>query len=204
MKRQKLDAEPGTGHLRATSENPGLEIANASALPNTGSPSSPDDTLRERYLQTYFKPKINVVLQNHWKSRYIKGMPDWSRVAKRLKGVSVNTISTLRHDYHEGWKTWDGSAFTELADPLRNSAVSANIKAEPASPPAAVDSHSPVASEAQVKLSFSHKVKVNAKPKARKAKPTEDYNPEDGEYTASKTVSTISSLPSLSSSLARR
>lgn len=202
MKRQKVDAE----RLGVTSEVPGLEIANASPLPNTGSPSSSDDSLRERYLQTYFKPKINVVLQNHRKSRYVKGMPDWSTVAKRLKGVSVNTISTLRHDYHEGWKTWDGSSFTELADTLQNSAVSANIKAEPASTilvPAAVTPNSPVASEPQVKRSSGHKAKANSKPKARKTKPTEDYDPEDGEYTAAKTVSTISSLPAISSSLAR-
>lgn len=200
MKRQKLDAESGTGRLGATSEVPGLEIANASPLPNTGSPSSSDDTFRERYLKTYFKPKINVVLQNHRKSRYVKGMPDWSTIAKRLKGVSVNTISTLRHDYHEGWKIWDGSSFTELADPLQNSAVSANIKAETAS---TILAPAAVTSEPQVKLSLGHKAKANAKPKARKTKPTEDYNPEDGEYTAVKTVSTISSLPSLSSSLAR-
>ncbi|KAF7507969.1 hypothetical protein GJ744_009866 [Endocarpon pusillum] len=189
VKRQKLDAEPGTGRLGATSEVPGLEIAYASPLANTGSPCSSDDTLRERYLQTYFKPKINVVLQNHRKSRYVKGMPDWSTIAKRLKGVSVNTIRTLRHNYHEGWKTWDGSSFTELDDPLQKSAVSANIKAEPASPlaTAAVTPNSPVASEPPVKLSFSHKAKANAQPKARKAKPTEDYNAEDGEYTAAKT-----------------
>ncbi|ERF70145.1 hypothetical protein EPUS_00332 [Endocarpon pusillum Z07020] len=159
------------------------EIANASPLANTASPSSSDDNLRERYLQTYFKPKINVVLQNHRKSRYVKGMPDWSTIAKRLKGVSVNTISALRHDYHEGWKTWDGSSFTELANTFQNSAVSANIKAEPLAT-AAVTPNAPVASEPPVKPSFSPKAKAKARPKARK---TEDYDPEDGEYTAAKT-----------------
>ena len=202
MKRQKIDTEPGRGRIHATSKNSGSEIANGTPLPDTVSPSSPNEPLRERYLQTYFKPKVNAVLQDHRKSRILKDMPNWSRIARRLKGVSVNMISTLRRDYHEGWKTWDGSAFTELAKPLQNNTVSADIKAEPASPtlvPAVATPSSPVAAKPQIKLNIAHKAKANAKPKARKTKPTEDYNPEDGEYTASKTVSTMSFLPFLPS-----
>ncbi len=202
VKRQKVDTEAWTGHLPATSQNPVWEKANAIPMLNTGSPSSADDTLRERYLQTYFKPKVNSVLQDYRKSRYIKGVPDWSGIAKRLKGVSVNTISNLRDDYHEGWKTWDGSAFTELAGSHSNNVVPTNIKEQPASPttaPVFLPPSSAVASRSQVKLNLGHNAKANVKPKTRRAKPTEDYNPEDGEYTATKTVRTTSSLPSLHS-----
>lgn len=179
-------------------------MTEAGPLPNTVSPSSPDDTFRERYLQTYLKPKVNVVLQNHQKSRYVKDMPDWSRIAKRLERVSVNTISTLRHDYYEGWKTWDGSPFRHLAETLPTNAVSANIKAGPVSrrsAPAAVDPNSPIASKPHVKLNLGHKAKANTKSKARKAMPAEEYNPEDGEYTASKSVSIMSSTSSMPSIL---
>ncbi len=127
----------------------------------------------------------------------MKDVPDWSRIAKRLKGVSINTISTLRDDYHEGWKTWDGHPFTEPPESLQSKAVSANIKAEHASPtlaPAAVAPGSPIASKPHIKPNFGHKAKANTKPKARKATPAEDYNPEDGEYTASTTVSTTSTM----------
>ncbi len=202
LKRRKIDTEDGTGRLSSTIRTPGSEITNASPLPNTVSTSSPDDTLQGRYLQTYFKPKVNVVLQKHRRSRYMKGVPDWSRIAYRLKGVSVNTISILRHDYHEGWKTWDGDPFTHSAEFLQNKTVSADMKAEPASPalaPATVPPSSPIASKPHVKLNSGHKAKANTKPKAKKAMQAENYNPEDGEYTAAKTVSTISPTPSSSS-----
>ncbi len=195
VKRRKTDTEDETGRLPTTIEKSGSGLNNAAPLPNTVPPSSPDNTLQIRYLQTYFKPKVNVVLQNHYKSRYVKGVPDWSKIANRLRGVSINTISTLRLDYHEGWKTWDGAPFDE---PLQNRTVAANSEAEPASPtlaPAAVPASSPIASKPHVKLNVGDKAKANTKAKARKTVPAEDYNSEDGEYTAKKTVCTISTMP---------
>jgi hypothetical protein len=141
---------------------------------------------QEQYLQTFFKAQLNSVLRQHGKSRFNKLPPGWSSIAKRLVGVSINTMSTLRHDFHHGWENWDGSEFSTLPKSLRNSSGSKgnnnnnnNIQSDPAT-------STPFIPE----LKFKPLVRADDTVKVSRSKTLkEDYHPEDGEYTAAKSVS---------------
>jgi hypothetical protein len=149
---------------------------------------------QEQYLQTYFKNEVNAVLREHSKPPYRKLPPDWSSIAKRLEGVSINTMSTLRHDFHHGWQNWAGSEFSKLHESLQNNSSgggggggsSSSKEDGKQSAPATLTPKLP-------KLKFKTIVKVKTKAKASSRTPKEDYHPEDGEYTAAKSVSKISS-----------
>jgi hypothetical protein len=147
-------------------------------------PSSSDEIRREAYRTTFFKAQVNAVLKNHRRPQIKKALPEWATLENRLRqgGLSVKAISVLRHDFHEGWKTWTGTPFTELPESLRST-----YKPQQETSPlflhkSNIDSSSP-----------SRKVKLNGpKPlsdsKTRRRE-TIDYDSADDEYTASKTVS---------------
>ena len=173
-----------TADVPATNDLFKSETSNSRPSPDVTLPSLPNHALRERYLETIFKARLNAVLKTHKKTPYRKALPDWSSIAKRLSGVSIKNISTLRSDFHHGWEKWNSSAFTELPDALQNS-NSSSAKDKPKTEPALL-TRPPTVPKSQSKLPFPPK----AKPKAKKrAKAAETYDSADGEWTAAKTVS---------------
>ncbi len=173
----------------ASNELSNSEVRDLPSVPRQDVAPSLHDAVREQYWQIFFKAQVNAVLRDHRKSQYRKNLPDWPMIAKRLRGVSVNTISTLRDNFNEGWKTWDGSAFSELPEALQNSTEKDKIQVEPASPkPAYVARQSSAFTNGPPK--DKDPPKRNPKPRAKNLISHEEYHSDDGEYTAAKTVST--------------
>ena len=146
-------------------------MVNDASLPN-----------QEQYRNTYFKNEVNAVLREHAKSQYRKLPPDWSSIAKRLEGVSINTMSTLRHDFHNGWQNWDGNEFSKLPESLQNNSGSGSKEDKKQPELATLTPKIP-------KVILKTVARANAKLKSIPKTPKEDYHPEDGEYTAAKSVS---------------
>lgn len=172
------------------------ELDDTAALPNLPSPLSPSDTLREKYRQTRFRTQLNAVLRNHRKSQCKKILTDWPSIETRLRSadVGVKIINILKDEYHEGYKTWDGTALPELSESLQNSVDKVMIKAEAASSKLAVVPLKWTASAKTQKLknkeSLKKTTKVMKAKSGMKPKVQEDhYDSADGEYTAAKTVS---------------
>jgi hypothetical protein len=179
-----------TNDLFATNQIASSEIDVAPSPGDVTFPTRPSDDLREQYLHSFFKPQLNAVLKNHRKSQYRKPLPNWPKITNRLQGVSINTISTLRHDFYDGWKTWNGDAFSELPESRQDNRQNDKIKHEPASSAPAKRPFGPAAvTRASPKSRIVSKSK--AKPKARTRKEEDYYDSENDERTAARTVSTF-------------
>jgi hypothetical protein len=177
-----------TEDLFATNQIANSERDIAPAPADVTLPTRPSDALREDYLQNFFKPQLNAVLRNHRKSQYRKQLPDWPKITNRLQGVSINTISTLRHDFYDGWKTWDGNAFSELPESLRDNSQNDKIKQELASPtPAKILWGAAAVSRAPSNSKLTAKNKAKRKPWTTDE---EDSDSQEYEWTAAKSVST--------------
>ncbi len=131
------------------------------------------------------------MLKNHNKSQIRKDISEWSQLERRLRhsDLSINLIGKLRDDFNDGWKTWDGSAFSTLPQALQsNSSKLAKTKAELAS-------STPILSGPKSIGVARPLYKPNNKPQANKRKrlkvQKDDYDSADGEWTAAKTVSTV-------------
>jgi hypothetical protein len=144
---------------------------------------------RDHYRQNFFKPQINAVLRSQRKPQFQRIPSDWMVIARRLSGVSINQITILREDFRYGWKTWDGSAFSVLPDSLQNSDEKDLVEHKSATPsPIAGPPKSTTAGKSQSKSKKTSKPQAEPKQNTRKKVVQEEYNPEDGEYTAAKSV----------------
>lgn len=101
--------------------------------------------------------------------------------------MSINTIKSLRDDFYEGWKTWDGSDFSGLRNSSQSSGREEKAKADfifPPSTPAYSRSESVVRPQPN-----------KAKPRSRKRVLEDDYDTLEHEWTAAKTVSEHDKTP---------
>jgi hypothetical protein len=189
-KRQKVATGAVTDDPVATNQIDNSEIDIAPSPADVTLLTRPSDDLREQYLHSFFKPQLNAVLKSHRKSQYRKPLPSWPKITNRLQGVSINTISTLRHDFYDGWTTWNGDAFSELPESLQDNSQNDKIQREPASSAPAKTPFGPAAvTRAPPKSRIVSKNK--ARPKARTRKEEEDDDSESDERTAARSVSTL-------------
>jgi hypothetical protein len=197
-KRQKVDMDAATEGHPATND---ISISEMSNAPQTVRPASqlPSNlAIREKYRQTFFKAQLNAVLKAHNKSQLRKDIPEWAQLERRLRdsALSINIIGVLRDEFNDGWKTWDGSAFSELPQTLQsNSGKKAKIKAELPSPtsitalPRSIGVAKPLVKPKDIPDAITQaKEKAKTKSKAQKV-PDEEYDSADGEFVAARSVS---------------
>lgn len=153
-------------------------------------PVSRDEAQRERYQQTFFKAQLNAILKTHRQSQFRKDLPRWSEFLPRLRHskLSAKTIALLRDDFDSGWRTWDGSAFSQLPEYLRSSDQEEKPKGKsPSAPPSKASPTSAILARARVIAKDQPKTKTQSGAQKRIA--DEDYDSGDGEWTATRTVS---------------
>jgi hypothetical protein len=198
-KRQRLDPPVAAMELNPTDPSKKEQPSLSQSQHQAPTSASQDEARRDEYLRTVFQAKLNAVLQLNRKSVFKKPHP-WPEIDNRLNKkprLSVKIISLLKDDYNDGWKTWDGTPFTELPDPLKGD----KLKKEPSNappPPFPTPAKTPQAARKVLKAkeAAAQKAKPGPKPNLKQpARPKRvaevDYDSAGREHTAAKSVSTF-------------